>query len=154
MARLGLDAVGLRWPNDLVVGNAKLGGILAHARHGDPTWVTAGIGINLTVTPTGDLLAGRVATSLADHLPPREFAAWAVPLARDLVAGLEAGLADPEPAWSAWQARLAHRPGERMEVRLANGEVLAGEFAGLTREGYLLLQLPGGERVVSSGELL
>ncbi len=40
----------LKWPNDLLLNNAKLGGILiegGQAKAGDPTWMIIGVGINL-----------------------------------------------------------------------------------------------------------
>ena len=40
----------LKWPNDLLLNNAKLGGILiegGQAKTGDPTWMIVGIGMNL-----------------------------------------------------------------------------------------------------------
>lgn len=47
-----LQAAGLRmkWPNDLLLNNCKLGGILiegGQAKVGDPSWMIIGIGINL-----------------------------------------------------------------------------------------------------------
>lgn len=45
---LGID-VGVKWPNDLVVGNAKIGGILAESstRAGASQFVVVGIGLNV-----------------------------------------------------------------------------------------------------------
>jgi BirA family transcriptional regulator, biotin operon repressor / biotin---[acetyl-CoA-carboxylase] ligase len=154
LAALGLAAVRVKWPNDLVVGGAKLGGILTHSRHGDPPWATVSIGVNLTVTPSGEELAGRRATSLAEHLLVRPWAEWSVPLVAGIVSGLEQGIADPEGAFTAWQGRLVHQPGEEIAVRLGSGERLVGQFVGLTDEGFLRLQVGDQERVVSSGELL
>jgi len=40
----------LKWPNDLLLNNAKLGGILiegGQAKAGEPTWMVIGVGINL-----------------------------------------------------------------------------------------------------------
>lgn len=40
----------LKWPNDLLLNNAKLGGILiegGQAKPGDPTWMIIGVGLNL-----------------------------------------------------------------------------------------------------------
>ena len=40
----------LKWPNDLLLNNAKLGGILiegGQAKAGEPTWMIIGVGINL-----------------------------------------------------------------------------------------------------------
>ena len=61
---LGAPAVGLKWPNDLMLGDRKLGGILCEARwQGNaPGWVTAGLGLNVA-NETPPLLRA-VATSL------------------------------------------------------------------------------------------
>lgn len=40
---LGAKGVGLKWPNDVIVGRKKLGGILLH---GDGDWVLIGVGLN------------------------------------------------------------------------------------------------------------
>lgn len=65
---LGLAGVRLKWPNDLVVGGAKLAGILVEARHLDPERpaYVVGIGVNVAqrAFPAG-LLAQRPVTSLA-----------------------------------------------------------------------------------------
>jgi BirA family biotin operon repressor/biotin-[acetyl-CoA-carboxylase] ligase len=61
--------VHIKWPNDLMVGDRKLGGILCEARwQGESlAWVVAGVGINVANAIPADL-AG-VATALADRLP-------------------------------------------------------------------------------------
>jgi BirA family biotin operon repressor/biotin-[acetyl-CoA-carboxylase] ligase len=61
--------VDIKWPNDLMVGELKLGGILCEARwQGDVlAWVVAGIGINVA-NQVPAALAG-TATTLADRLP-------------------------------------------------------------------------------------
>jgi BirA family biotin operon repressor/biotin-[acetyl-CoA-carboxylase] ligase len=46
LAALGVDALRVKWPNDLVVDDAKLGGILVEVR-GDA--VAIGIGLNLDI---------------------------------------------------------------------------------------------------------
>ena len=61
--------VALKWPNDLVVGDRKAGGILCEMRwHGArPTWVAIGVGINVANRlPTG---LEHTATRLADVAP-------------------------------------------------------------------------------------
>jgi BirA family transcriptional regulator, biotin operon repressor / biotin---[acetyl-CoA-carboxylase] ligase len=84
--------VDVKWPNDLLVGGAKLGGILVEARWtgGAPAWVAIGIGVNVqtpmdvggaTGLPEGvaraDVLraivqATRVAAGAKGHLAPAE----------------------------------------------------------------------------------
>ena len=48
-------AIGVKWPNDLYIGQAKLAGILAEARwrDGAPEWVAIGMGVN--VCPPAEL---------------------------------------------------------------------------------------------------
>ena len=70
-----LEAVGsglrvaIKWPNDLIVDDRKLGGILCEARwHGEAlAWIVAGVGLNVTNAIPAELAAG--ATRLADRLP-------------------------------------------------------------------------------------
>lgn len=54
----GADGVKLKWPNDIVAGDGKLGGMLAesHYRSDGNAAVVIGIGINLELPP--DILAG------------------------------------------------------------------------------------------------
>jgi BirA family biotin operon repressor/biotin-[acetyl-CoA-carboxylase] ligase len=61
--------VQIKWPNDLMVGDRKLGGVLCEARwQGESlAWVVAGVGINVA-NPIPAGLAG-IATALADRLP-------------------------------------------------------------------------------------
>lgn len=67
---MGLEQrVRLKWPNDVMLADRKVGGILCEARwQGDQlSWIAAGIGINVT-NPIPELLAGS-ATNLEQHLP-------------------------------------------------------------------------------------
>ena len=61
--------VHIKWPNDLMLDDRKVGGILCEARwQGDSlAWVVAGVGINVANSISADLTAK--ATSLADRLP-------------------------------------------------------------------------------------
>jgi BirA family biotin operon repressor/biotin-[acetyl-CoA-carboxylase] ligase len=68
LLELGLARVELKWPNDLLVGGAKLCGILAETRGLDPSapHCVLGIGINVTQLDfPGELSAQRAVTSLA-----------------------------------------------------------------------------------------
>jgi len=59
----------LKWPNDLLLGGRKLGGILCEARwHGEvPAWVAVGIGLNVANPIPPD--PGSRAIGLADIIP-------------------------------------------------------------------------------------
>jgi BirA family transcriptional regulator, biotin operon repressor / biotin---[acetyl-CoA-carboxylase] ligase len=62
-------SVAIKWPNDLMLGEGKVGGVLCEARwQGDRlAWVVAGIGINVSNPVPNDLQA--VGTTLGDHAP-------------------------------------------------------------------------------------
>ena len=53
LARCGITGVGLKWPNDLVTADGKLGGILIELKSesGGPTHVVVGIGVNVALSP-------------------------------------------------------------------------------------------------------
>jgi BirA family biotin operon repressor/biotin-[acetyl-CoA-carboxylase] ligase len=52
LARLGVRGVALKWPNDLIAGNRKLGGILIETRmeSNDAVYAVIGVGMNLALT--------------------------------------------------------------------------------------------------------
>jgi BirA family biotin operon repressor/biotin-[acetyl-CoA-carboxylase] ligase len=68
LAQAGVE-VALKWPNDLMWGERKVGGVLCEARWvGDiPAWVAIGVGLNVR-NPIPPELAG-AAAGLAERLP-------------------------------------------------------------------------------------
>lgn len=95
--------VGVKWPNDLYVGDAKLAGILIETRWRGtaPEWVAIGFGLNVQapeveqatgLVPGTTRLAAldrivpalRAAVATSGHLSPRELTRWR---ARDIAAG-------------------------------------------------------------------
>ena len=54
------ERVGVKWPNDLVLGGGKLGGILTEARWSGSSlgWVAVGVGINVVAPPDVDTATG------------------------------------------------------------------------------------------------
>ena len=147
--------VRLKWPNDLLAGRKKLGGILVEARAGPEGegYAVAGIGLNVSTTRAALDAAGlREATSLADAgAAPAALAGDAVLVA--VLAELDAGLSAPAfdlPA--AFAAVSAHREGERLTI-VENGRQTAGTFLGVTADGFLRLGTSGGEETVVSGDI-
>lgn len=59
LRQAGYDGVGVKWPNDLLAGDRKLGGILVEGggEHGGPVRAVIGIGINVRMpdTAAGDI---------------------------------------------------------------------------------------------------
>ena len=52
LEEIGVDGIALKWPNDVMLNDGKLGGILTESRasHGDATTIVTGIGINLDIS--------------------------------------------------------------------------------------------------------
>jgi BirA family biotin operon repressor/biotin-[acetyl-CoA-carboxylase] ligase len=168
----------LKWPNDVLVGPAKLGGILAEAA-GDA--VVVGIGLNVSTEP-GDLPPPGPA--LAGALPATSLRAQAdgTPAAGSLAAGsLAAGsldreslltgiLAGFERRYQAWvqadgdQERCGLRAeytglcatiGRRVRVELPGGQLLSGLAAGVDPDGRLVVRVsPDSEVPVAAGDVV
>lgn len=132
----------LKWPNDLLLGGAKLSGILLE---GAADAVVIGFGVNLAHHPA---LADRPTTSLAAHGVPIEPAVFLDVLADAFGRWLERwrgeGLGSIRARW----LDRAHPSGTALTVRLPDGGTIDGLFDGLDLDGALLLRLAGGERRV------
>ena len=138
----------IKWPNDLLLGGAKLAGILLE-RAGDA--VVIGVGVNLAHHPA-DL--DRRVTSLAAHGPapdPAEFAqTLADTFARWLGRWRGEGLGVIRDAWTAY----AHTPGTALAVNLPDGERAEGLFERLDSDGALILRLADGRvRAIHAGDV-
>ncbi len=151
---LGITGAAIKWPNDVLVDGRKLAGILVHAHHGQPTWATVGLGVNLSVTPPLDEGADRQAVSVADLLGPAGWDERSADVVTGFVRSLVHSLEEPGPALAAWKTHLAHRAGDAIQVRTTDGTTLVGTFLGVTDEGFLRLGAQDGERVVSAGDVM
>jgi BirA family biotin operon repressor/biotin-[acetyl-CoA-carboxylase] ligase len=144
----------LKWPNDILLGEAKLGGILLESASGsraDDPAVVIGTGINLAYAP--DHL-GRAVASLAGAgcpvAPDAAFAAlaWA---SAEWVARWQAGEGFPLIR-AAWLER-AQAVGQPISVHLG-GDKLSGTFLGIDELGALRLSLASGEeRRITAGDV-
>lgn len=139
----------LKWPNDLMLGGAKLAGILLE-REGDA--IVVGIGVNLAAAP--ELPDRRtVALSAYGPVPDRDTfaAALAASFDRELERWRTYGI---EPLVRRWES-VAHAPGTPLRVHPPGEEPIDGTFAGLTEAGALRLRLAGGEeRVIHAGDVM
>jgi BirA family biotin operon repressor/biotin-[acetyl-CoA-carboxylase] ligase len=152
---LGVARAALKWPNDIVVDGAKLGGILVETKSlNGAIKAVVGVGINLrgaaalrtrlrrkvaaleqfTAVPDPETMAGAIAQTLLESLTAFE------------TRGLDAVRAD-------WDRLDAHA-GQRLRVRLADGRVLTGVASGLESDGALRLATRTGMRAVHSGRVI
>jgi BirA family transcriptional regulator, biotin operon repressor / biotin---[acetyl-CoA-carboxylase] ligase len=134
----------LKWPNDLLLGTAKLAGILLE-RSGDR--VVVGFGVNLAVAP---MLEGRDTASLNGALLPQAFA--------PLLAGSFARIlslwrtSDGEAFARAWLAR-AHPVGTHLTVHSSAEDKTSGTFDGIEPDGALRLRRSGDVDVIRAGDV-
>jgi len=151
-ASFGLAGHRLRWPNDIMVGRAKLAGILVERFR--PTTAVVGMGINIDNRPESadPALAGTVAR-LPDLLPAppsrdtvRDAILAALRRAHALLAtGDTAALARGlSPYWRHLPVRVTLRP---------DGKIIDGTFAGVDPAGRLLLESPVGLRALAPHEV-
>lgn len=142
------SALSLKWPNDLLIGRAKLAGILLESA-GDA--VVVGIGVNLAAAPQ---VEGRETVALSDLGPPPDRDGFAASLAagfdRELERWRTVGL---DPLLRRWQA-VAHPLGANLTVHEPCGGTATGAFAGLASDGSLRLRLEDGTvRPIHAGDV-
>lgn len=127
----------LKWPNDLLLGSAKLAGILLERQE---ERVVAGFGVNLAHAPS---IEGRetVALSSVALVSPEAFAPL---LAAAFTRELQRWRDDPQALTALW-LESAHPLGTPLSVHVSADQRLDGKFAGLAQDGALRLTLPDGE---------
>jgi BirA family biotin operon repressor/biotin-[acetyl-CoA-carboxylase] ligase len=138
-AAIGGFTPDLKWPNDLLVGDRKLAGILAESSGAE---VVVGIGLNLSAAPPGAVFAEEVADR---------------PVARDqlLVALLQA----LDSRYGRWDAVAAEyrdacaTVGRRVRVEPVGGEV-EGLAEGIDDDGRLLVRADGRLVAVAAGDVV
>ena len=151
--QVGVPACRLKWPNDLVVGRRKLGGILIEVvaeRSGPGATAIVGFGINMgaldgerdavgatTLEHEGapGVTLGRLLGLAAERLRERAFEGAAPALAAD------------------YRELLSHEIGDELAWR--QGQVtLGGRYAGVDDDGHLLLDTSEGRRWVAVGDII
>ncbi len=152
-----LPSINLKWPNDLVVGTKKIGGILCEVgQHRDQWGFIAGIGININMKLDQISSIDRPATSLFVELG-REFSieeiemtlsnTFAKHLKRFLSKGFTSFFKDFEKA-------LIHKPNDHL-LYCDFTKQRKGTFQGINEDGSLNLLLEDGTRErCTTGELL
>ena len=157
LGRLGITGLALKWPNDIVRDDSKLGGILIDLRGeaAGPAYVVVGIGVNVRLpTSARDRLAseGVDAVDLAAIAAPPSRNALAAALIVELTTALlEFGARGMAAFAGEWQD--ADALAGRAIVVLHGGQTLEGRARGVDGDGALLLEIDGVPRRIVSGEV-
>lgn len=141
--------VGLKWPNDLMIGEQKLGGVLMESR--GPA-VIAGIGINANVALDRFPRDIRpIATSLLAVLAgPVDLAALARALLEQFERVYDLLALNAEDVLAGWRERDLTRG---RQVRLSGAEELEGVVENVDRTGALLVRTSAGIRRIVAGDV-
>ena len=133
----------MKWPNDLLVNNKKISGILAQ---GAPQFVVVGIGVNVGWAPEG-------ATSLVHEAPA--CAAKPTDVLRAMlphIASFES--LTPQQLHELYQTELS-TIGQRVRVEQHGGAVLEGIAVAVHTDGRLLVREDNGaEHHVDTGDVV
>ncbi len=169
LAHTGLTAYGIKWPNDILAGGAKLAGILVEVQAAGEGAVHAviGVGVNVFMPAAGDI--GRAAEAVIDR-PWTDIASQlpvgvsdlsrngvAALLLEDLVYGITTFEADGfRPFEKEWR-ELDLLEGRQVSIK-HNGANTTGIARGVDTDGGLVLEIknPGGSpirQVFHAGEV-
>lgn len=144
--------VQLKWPNDILLNDKKVAGILLEAetvKDESPPWLVLGLGLNVGFHPTDmdfpatSLRAEGWASTEADVLEAycRNFLLWSS-------RWLDEGFMPIRKNWL-WHCRGR---GEEIEVRMEN-ETITGVFEDIDEEGALVLDQDGKRRLITAGDV-
>jgi len=149
--------LGLKWPNDLVLGARKLAGILIEMRAeaAGPTYVVIGIGVNVAL---GAPLRAQIAASGTQAIDLRSLGATAErnSLVAALIRAILLGLKDFEraglrPFGEEWTAVDALR-GNPVQVQTGE-QTLRGTARGIDASGALLVETAQGLQRLVAGDV-
>ena len=155
LRELGVQGAGLKWPNDVYLGNAKLAGILIEiaGETVGPCAAVIGLGVNVSMPEQGGSQIDQPWTDLSR--------ACGRPVSRNQLAGRvieqlllavrefdRSGLISFRDEWR--QHDLSY--GQSVQLRLVDGTI-PGTGAGIDDDGAFLLDTPNGVRRFTSGEV-
>lgn len=154
LERFGATGVGLKWPNDILTPEGKLGGVLIEAQ-GDmygPSAVVIGIGINCSLPLAIARNIGQPAAALDFAIAPernRLLAALLEQLAAVLDDFSDRGFAALRAEWERHHANQ-DKP---VQLQMPDGSIIRGVARGVGDDGQLRLETDQGIRQYNSGEV-
>ena len=148
LAEMGVDP-GLKWPNDVVVGERKIAGVLIQSIADQPGIFLIGIGLNLQSSPVDDDINAVALETLIEESPDT------IPLLRKLAGRIGEWLDRHDAgehhfivdAWIGYAIWLG------AEVEVVTDSVQRGTLLGVDRNGLLILETSAGELSLASGDV-
>jgi BirA family biotin operon repressor/biotin-[acetyl-CoA-carboxylase] ligase len=148
--------VDVRWPNDVLIGGRKVGGVLAETEVSGAEIAAAvlSVGLNVNLSP-GDLPAevkGLATTLLSETGRAHSLSRLAARLLEALEAIWPAVRGDGRALAARWRQRDALR-GRKVRVETA-GKTILGRAEGIDDRGHLELLTDGVNSTIPAGELI
>lgn len=156
LGKLGAPGVQLKWPNDILTSQGKLGGVLIEAQ-GDmlgPSAVVIGIGLNCTLPAMLAQRIGQPACGLDEvcsAMPTRNHLLAA--LLQELAAVLEQFAQSGFSAFrTEWEQYNIHQ-NRKIELLMPDDSMLSGTVRGVDDSGMLCVETGRGLRHINSAEV-
>jgi len=152
----GVTEAGLKWPNDVLAGDAKLAGILIDVvgESTGPCAVVIGVGINVTMPGRAAYAIDQAWTDLQSLTGHRDISRnrLAARLLDCLLPALQVFESQGmQPFMTDWQ-RYDLITGRQIDLKMPNA-VVRGTARGIDAGGALLVDTAGGRRRYTSGEV-
>jgi BirA family biotin operon repressor/biotin-[acetyl-CoA-carboxylase] ligase len=147
----GAPGLGCKWPNDLLIGDEKVGGILAEAavKDGEIDYVVLGIGVNLGVVPDVEGAGAIPGVAALDLLTSFLAELWI-----DYDHGRRGRAARGFAARVVRDYRLVCRTtGRRVRATTRSGHTVEGTAIDVDETGALVVETPEGRETVGFGEV-
>lgn len=151
---LGLE-VNLKWPNDIMVNNKKLGGILCESRVQGKVieWVVIGMGLNineqeneLAVELNATSFFKEKSSSIQRELVLAKIMNYIEPLYIELNE-----TKDPSQLMELWTEYCNH-VNKTVKFEVEN-ESQSGEFMGIDTDGAAIIKINGNKKIFTSGDI-
>lgn len=154
LVQLGINGIGLKWPNDVYLDGKKLAGILLEARQTQVNYCQIVVGVGLNLSLSDDDAAGieQPWAALRQYRPDLSRNEVAAVLLNQLLKTAEDFQRDGFAPWvQYWTERDIYY---QQNVAIISGILeKRGVVKGVNRKGELLLQTDKGMEVIVAGEL-
>lgn len=139
----------LKWPNDILIDNKKVSGILLESKldsHGRVDYLIVGTGINIFAPPEGAVGLDQIKREPVYVNKFRDL--YLAKLLDRYTSWQNKGFAPVREAW----LKQAHGLGQNMKIRLPE-ITYEGVFEGIDESGALIARIDGEQRIFTAGEV-
>ncbi len=142
-----VDSVGLKWPNDVMADELKLGGIIASHHADNPRFIVCGVGLNHSLPLERPVHNAGSISECATDIPSRE------QVLRDVIRNLHLVTLCKSAEVVATYRDLSTTIGQQVRCEKVSGEVLEGIAVDIDGSGQLLIEVDGHVQSHATGDV-